>query len=151
MREDVEMKIGELATRTGVSVRSLRYYEQQGLLSPERTPAGHRVFSAQHQITVAHIRELLESGFCSSVIRLLLPALMDAQGDSELLRDSFAAAEARLRSEIASIETELSVLSAFRDRLRLAPDMHVRSEDGGYEHLLASPPTTVDHRDRRLR
>ncbi|NED82406.1 MerR family DNA-binding transcriptional regulator, partial [Streptomyces sp. SID11233] len=34
------MKIGELARRTGASVRSLRYYEQQGLLDSTRTPGG---------------------------------------------------------------------------------------------------------------
>jgi DNA-binding transcriptional MerR regulator len=31
------MRIGELAARTGVSVRALRYYEEQELLAPERT------------------------------------------------------------------------------------------------------------------
>ncbi len=35
------MRIGELARRSGVSERSLRYYEAQGLLSSERTPGGH--------------------------------------------------------------------------------------------------------------
>ncbi|MGV8912507.1 MAG: MerR family transcriptional regulator [Rhodoglobus sp.] len=145
------MKIGELATLTGVSVRSLRYYEQQGLLAPERTSAGHRVFTAQHEDSVAHIRELLEAGFCSSVIRLLLPAFTDPHGDEALLRSSFDAADARLRSEIASIETELSALSRLRDRLRLAPDMHVMPEDAGHEPLPTSPTAAVDHRDRRLR
>lgn len=36
------MRIGELARRTAVSERSLRYYETQGLLRAERTPGGHR-------------------------------------------------------------------------------------------------------------
>ncbi|MBD5831212.1 MerR family DNA-binding transcriptional regulator [Janibacter melonis] len=35
------MKISKLAERSGVSARSLRYYEQQGLLSPRRSSAGH--------------------------------------------------------------------------------------------------------------
>ncbi|MGH3121741.1 MAG: MerR family DNA-binding transcriptional regulator, partial [Streptosporangiaceae bacterium] len=34
------MRIGELASKTGASVRSLRYYEQQGLLAAERSPSG---------------------------------------------------------------------------------------------------------------
>jgi DNA-binding transcriptional MerR regulator len=39
------MKIGELAQQAGVSVRALRYYEEQGLLSPERTPSGQRRYT----------------------------------------------------------------------------------------------------------
>ena len=39
------MKIGELAARTGVSIRSLRYYEQQGLLMPVRNENGYREYS----------------------------------------------------------------------------------------------------------
>jgi DNA-binding transcriptional MerR regulator len=34
------LRIGQLAKRSGVSVRALRYYEEQGLLQAERTPAG---------------------------------------------------------------------------------------------------------------
>ena len=36
------IRIGELATRAGVSVRSLRYYEEQGLLTSLRSPRSHR-------------------------------------------------------------------------------------------------------------
>ena len=38
------MKIGDLAQRTGVSVRMLRFYEAQGLLSPARNAAGYRLY-----------------------------------------------------------------------------------------------------------
>lgn len=40
------MRIGELARQTGVSVRSLRYYEQQGLLSSSRQHNGYRLYSS---------------------------------------------------------------------------------------------------------
>lgn len=39
------MKIGELARQTGVSIRSLRYYEQQSLLAPIRHANGYREYS----------------------------------------------------------------------------------------------------------
>ena len=43
MAQDV-WKVGELAEQTGVSVRTLHYYDEIGLLSPsERTGSGHRL------------------------------------------------------------------------------------------------------------
>lgn len=36
------MRIGELAAKAGVSVRALRYYEEQNLLASERSPGGQR-------------------------------------------------------------------------------------------------------------
>ena len=38
------MKIGELATRTGVPARMLRYYEEQGLITPQRLDNGYREY-----------------------------------------------------------------------------------------------------------
>ncbi len=145
------MKIGELAARSGVSMRSLRYYEQQGLLDPQRTLAGHRVYKVEHESRVLQIQELLQAGFCSAVIRELLPALTDATTDTGLLRTSLAAAQARLESEKQSIEAELSALQRLRDRLELAPDTHVTSQGEGHDLFPASQATAFDHRDRRLR
>ena len=39
------MHIGELSVRTGVSRRALRYYEEQGLLLPQRQANGYRSYS----------------------------------------------------------------------------------------------------------
>lgn len=79
------MRIGELAARTGVSVRSLRYYEAQGLLTPQRTAAGQRVYGPHHESVVATIRDLLAAGFCSSVIGVLLPALSNPVASTDPL------------------------------------------------------------------
>lgn len=145
------MKIGELATRAGVSVRSLRYYEQQGLLNPERTRAGHRLYTAEQQALVCEIRNLFEAGFCSAVIQELLPALQDPSKDRHVLLKSLAAAEARLESEKRSVEAELANLQRLRNRLGLAPDMHVTPHNGCHDDFKASEAVTFDHRDRRLR
>lgn len=145
------MRIGELAALTGVSVRSLRYYEKQGLIDPQRTLAAHRVYSIEHQALVVQIQELFQAGFCSSVIRELLPALTDPRSDDKQIRASLAAAQARLESEKHSIDTELAALQGLQSRLGLAPDTHVTPQDETHDILPASQTATFDHRDRRLR
>ena len=69
------MRIGELAEATGVSARSLRYYEDQGLLRAHRTPAGHRRYTSDDVERVVQIQQLYAAGLCSRVIAELLPCL----------------------------------------------------------------------------
>ncbi|MFI9106106.1 MerR family transcriptional regulator [Streptomyces fildesensis] len=74
------MRIGELAARTGVSERSLRYYEQQGLLASDRTPGGHRDFPERAVDRVIRIQELYAAGLHSSKIARILPCMRDEDG-----------------------------------------------------------------------
>jgi DNA-binding transcriptional MerR regulator len=74
------MRIGELARRTGVSERSLRYYEKQGLLTADRTPGGQRDFPEQAVDRVIRIQELFAAGLHSKRIVRLLPCMRDADG-----------------------------------------------------------------------
>ncbi|MFJ9543916.1 MerR family transcriptional regulator [Streptomyces sp. NPDC101225] len=93
------MRIGELARRAGVSVRSLRYYEQQGLLSAERTPGGHREYAEYAVDRVARIQALYAAGLCSSKIAQFLPCIRDTDGtpapatDGKLVADLLAERE----------------------------------------------------------
>lgn len=84
------MRIGELARRTGVSERSLRYYEEQRLLAPARTPAGYRVFAESDVDVVRHVQMLIAAGLNTTFIRTVLPCMVDtgdglAPGCPELL------------------------------------------------------------------
>ncbi|BBJ44505.1 MerR family transcriptional regulator [Streptomyces antimycoticus] len=74
------MRIGELARRTSVSERSLRYYEKQGLMTAERTPGGHREYPEGAVDRVIRIQELFAAGLCSEKIAQLLPCMRDADG-----------------------------------------------------------------------
>ena len=56
------MRIGELSERTGTPRRLLRYYEEQGLLVPDRTPNGYRDYAERTVDRVLQIRGLLEAG-----------------------------------------------------------------------------------------
>lgn len=67
------MKIGELSRITGVSTRSLRYYEEQGLLVGARLANGYRDYPPEAAETVAFIQDLFSAGLPSDVVRDVLP------------------------------------------------------------------------------
>ena len=57
-------KVGELARRTGLSVRTLHHYDAIGLLSPShRTEAGHRLYAADDAVRLQQILSLRQLGF----------------------------------------------------------------------------------------
>ncbi|SHG76687.1 MerR family transcriptional regulator [Streptoalloteichus hindustanus] len=107
------MRIGELARRTGVSERSLRYYEKQGLLTAVRTLGGHRDYPDAAVDRVIRIQELFAAGLCSAKIAQLLPCMRDADGGP---------------SEIASPRL-VADLTAERDRINRMINDLVRSRD----------------------
>ncbi|MEU8776878.1 MerR family transcriptional regulator [Streptomyces sp. NPDC048606] len=74
------MRIGELARRTGVSERSLRYYEERGLLVSDRTPGGHRDYTERAVDRVIRIQELYAAGLHSANIARILPCMRDEDG-----------------------------------------------------------------------
>jgi len=73
MGRDGTMTIGVLATRAGVSVRTLRYYDEIGLLAPGRhTAAGYRLYGAGDVARLQQIRSLQGIGFSLDEIQNLL-------------------------------------------------------------------------------
>ncbi|MFG1812396.1 MerR family transcriptional regulator [Kribbella sp. NPDC049174] len=73
------MRIGELADRTGVSRRLLRYYEEQQLITPSRGPNGYREYQESHVDIVLQIKGLLDAGLPTRIIQQLLPCLDQSQ------------------------------------------------------------------------
>ncbi len=69
------MRIGELARKSGVSVRALRYYEEQGLLESERTAGGQREFESSAVDRVRFFQTLYAAGLSSRRIAELLPCI----------------------------------------------------------------------------
>jgi DNA-binding transcriptional MerR regulator len=103
------VRIGELAGRTGVSVRALRYYEEQHLLIPERSPSGQRRYGEEAVGRVRMVQELYAAGLPSKKILELLPCLATGQVIPELLK--------RLTTERDRIDQQIHDLSGTRDRL----------------------------------
>ncbi|WP_129665594.1 MerR family transcriptional regulator [Phytoactinopolyspora endophytica] len=103
------MRIGELSRRTGVSQRSLRYYEQQGLLSADRTPGGQREFPDHAVDRVIRIQELFAAGLHSKKIAQILPCMRDSDGGpSEIATPRLVADLTAERNRIDRMIAELT-------------------------------------------
>ncbi|GAA3755278.1 MerR family transcriptional regulator [Plantactinospora mayteni] len=66
------MRIGALADAAGTTTRTLRFYEQEGLLDSTRTPNGYRDYADGALLRVRNIRELLTIGFTINDVRAFL-------------------------------------------------------------------------------
>src|SRR5258708_13223757 len=69
------IRIGELAKRSGVSVRALRYYEDQGLLQSERSSSGQRYYPAHAVERVRFLQDMYAAGLTSRNIAVSAPSL----------------------------------------------------------------------------
>ncbi|MET8757814.1 MerR family transcriptional regulator [Lentzea sp. NPDC004782] len=96
------MRIGELATKTGVSVRALRYYEEQGLLESERSEGGQRHYGDKAVDRVRMIQQLYAAGISSASIVEMLPCLATGVASPEVL--------ARLREHRSSVVRRIDEL-----------------------------------------
>lgn len=105
------MRIGELAARAGVSVRSLRYYEQQGLLTSTRTPGGQRQYEEGDVERVRFVQRLYAANLSSRTIAEVMPC---AEAPSE--HNSDAALE-RMARERERITAQIEDLLRARDTL----------------------------------
>jgi MerR family transcriptional regulator, thiopeptide resistance regulator len=64
------LKVGELARQTGLSVRTLHYYDEIGLLSPsQRTGSGHRLYAVGDVVRLQQIKSLQHLGFTLREVR----------------------------------------------------------------------------------
>lgn len=87
-------KIGEVADLTGLSLRSLRYYEEVGLVAPERTDGGFRLYSEDDVARILLVRRMKPLEFTLEEMRTFLAAYDNA--DAGTLAEFEAATEHRL-------------------------------------------------------
>ncbi|MFJ2022142.1 MerR family transcriptional regulator [Streptomyces nodosus] len=127
------MRIGELAERAGVSTRALRYYEEQLLLSPQRTSGGQRVYPETAVDRVKIIQELYAAGLGSRLIAAFLPAI-DARSVGPELLD-------RLLDERARIEAKTAELQAASRRLGVLIGLAMHPDAGSCTASLDPGPS----------
>jgi DNA-binding transcriptional MerR regulator len=108
-----QMRIGELAEQSGVSVRSLRYYEEQALLYSSRSERGQRLYGSTAVARVRLIQQLYAAGLSSRTLRELLPCI------EQPVEQYAPALLGRLTDERDRIGARIAELQQTRDRLDL--------------------------------
>jgi len=111
------MKIGELSRRTDIPTRMLRYYEEQGLLDPERSDNGYRSYSESAVELALQIRGLLDSGLTSQIVRNILPCLDQPADVRQTVTCLPAETVAQIRAELERVEQRIDCLSRNRDAI----------------------------------
>ena len=116
------MRIGQLAAQTGYSVRTIRFYEQSGLLpAPSRTPAGYRSYDQDAVTRLRFVHSAQALGLSLAEIAEVL-RVRDRDGPpcsyvAELLDTHITALDARIK-ELTALRDELRA----RHPLGTAPD-----------------------------
>jgi DNA-binding transcriptional MerR regulator len=101
------LKVGELARRTGLSVRTLHHYEKVGLLPPaHRTPTGHRLYGEDHVRQLHKILALKQLGMSLEEMRGWLSS------------EHFGALEA-LRMQRTRVSGQIEMLKSVQRRLEM--------------------------------
>lgn len=97
------LSIGELAQRTGASVRSIRHYDGHGLLASVRASNGYRMFPDQAVTQVKQIQRMIATGFTIEDIRgfpdcmLLIEGARSCDQISDVQRERLAAIDRQIQ------------------------------------------------------
>ena len=108
------MTIGEVARRSGFTVRTLRFYERRGVLKPSaRRPNGYRLYGEDDLQRLAFIRQAKALGLTLSSIRELVmtTATMNGAGTRDRLLHM-------LRARITETTDQIAMLTGLRAELQ---------------------------------
>jgi len=117
------MHIGELAERTGLSLRTIRHYDEIGLLKPSgRTEGGFRLYTGRDLDRLLLIRRMKPLGFSleemAELLRIIEARAIDGptgdRGEAEAVFQRFVA-DARARRE--KLREQLEMADEFLERL----------------------------------
>lgn len=104
------MNIGQVADRAGLPAKTIRYYEEIGLITPERRANGYRDFSETDLHKLAFLGRARALGFTIEDCRVLMALYQDDQRESAQVK---AVALGHLRE----IDDKIAQLQAMRDTL----------------------------------
>lgn len=104
------MNIGDVSERTGLPAKTIRYYEDIGLVTPQRSANGYRVFRDNDAHKLAFLGRARALGFSIEDCRNLLALWEDRSRASADVR-------AIAKGHLDAIEVKIAGLEAMRDTL----------------------------------
>jgi Cu(I)-responsive transcriptional regulator len=105
------MNIGSVADRSGLPAKTIRYYEDIGLIKPDRADNGYRDYSAGDLHRLRFLQRSRGLGFSVEECRQLLSLYNDRERES-------ADVKAMAQTKLAEIDRKLEELAGLRDMLR---------------------------------
>jgi DNA-binding transcriptional MerR regulator len=108
------VRIGELAARAGASARQVRFYEAKGLITSARNANNYRDYNETTLARVQQIRELLDAGLSTQLIRAILPCL-ESSRDPIVFDGVTAETVEVLERECDRLSKRIDVLTHNRD------------------------------------
>ncbi|MFD2111145.1 MerR family transcriptional regulator [Thiorhodococcus fuscus] len=106
----MSLKIGAIAQRLGTTVRTLRFYEENGLVHPRRTPGGTRLYTEDDEARFAALLTLARLGFSLQQ----LAELADLRRSSQTGDEASRAVASRLRKMDADLEARARAIEERR-------------------------------------
>jgi MerR family copper efflux transcriptional regulator len=123
---DRQLKIGELARQTGLSIKTIRYYETRGLLEqPPRTEGGYRLYGPEEVARLRFVQRAKLLGLTLEEIRELVERA--TRGNEGQLVPRL---EEVLEAKLEETERKLTELSAFRQNLLYYRERAFAPSDG---------------------
>ena len=104
------MNIGEAAVRSGLPAKTIRYYEEIGLIRPERAANGYRDYSDADIHRLAFLQRARALGFTIDDCRQLMDLYRDRNRASHDVREI-------ARAHVTQIDAKLRELEAMRGTL----------------------------------
>lgn len=124
------VRIGDLSARTGASVRSIRYYEKQGLIASARSESGQRSFGEEAVERVVLIRRLFDAGLSSRTMADLLPCITDPRARTPYLAQRLREERDRVVVQVEQLSRTVEALDTVIGDLASAPDRVLDSDAG---------------------
>jgi DNA-binding transcriptional MerR regulator len=141
-RASLTLRVGDLAKRTGKTVRALHLYEEHGLLAPaQRSSGGYRLYNRASELRVRWIDKLQQMGFSLTDIKQIVHDVEQ----SKSAPDAMQRVQDLFREKLAETREQLRRLSALEGELQASLDYLETCDSCETEELLGACTACARH------